>query len=205
MGGVAASGGYYISCAGDYIYADPHTITGSIGVIMTLPEAVELGDKLGIDSQTLSYGKYAGFGSIFEPYEAELLASLKRQSEGVYAEFRQRVMDSRKIGADEIDSVSEGRVFLAADALDLKLIDEIGGLNAAVAKAAALAKISKYSVTQYPQRISVFEMFRDRGLFRAVSGFLKTRNASLEERLNAYLRETLAPRQWLYFCPYQLD
>ncbi|MDD4223775.1 MAG: signal peptide peptidase SppA [Candidatus Cloacimonetes bacterium] len=205
MGGIAASGGYYISCGGDYIYADPHTITGSIGVIMALPEAVELGNKLGIDSQTLSYGKYASFGSIFEPYEEELLASLKRESEGVYAEFRQRVMDSREIGPDAIDAVSEGRVFIAADALELKLIDEIGGLEAAVAKAAELAKITQYSVSNYPQRISVWELFRDQGLFRSAADFIKGRDLSLEERLLAYLRETLKPRQWLYFCPFGLE
>ncbi len=205
MGGVAASGGYYISCAGDYIYADPHTITGSIGVIMALPEAVELGNKLGIDSQTLSYGKYAGFGSVFEPYGEELLASLKRESVGVYAEFRQRVMDSRKIAPEAIDAVSEGRIFIAADALDNRLIDAIGGLEAAVKKAASLAKISKYSVSNYPQRVSVWEMFRDRGLFSSAADLIRYRETSLEDRLLARLRDTLQPRKWLYFCPLELN
>lgn len=205
MGGIAASGGYYISCGGDYIYADPHTITGSIGVIMALPEAVELGNKLGIDSQTLSYGKYAGFGSVFEPYGEELLASLKRESVGVYTEFRQRVMESRKISPEAIDAVSEGRVFIAADALDNKLIDAIGGLGEAVKKAAALANVSDYKVSNYPQRISVWELFRDRGLFRSAASLLKYREASLEKRLLATLRDTLKPRQWLYFCPLELN
>lgn len=205
MGGLAASGGYYISCSGDYIYADPHTITGSIGVIMALPEAVELGTKLGIDSQTLSYGKYAGFGSIFEPYDADILASLKRESEGVYSEFRQRVMESRQIGPEAIDAVSEGRVFIAEDARELNLIDAVGGLEAAVKKAAELAKVAKYSVSQYPKQVSVWEMVRQQGLFNSVSGLLKARNASLEERFLATLRETLQPRHWLYFCPFGLD
>ncbi len=205
MGGVAASGGYYISCAGDYIYADPQTITGSIGVIMALPEAVELGDKLGLDSQTLGYGRYAGFGSVFEPYDAELLASLERESEAVYAEFRQRVMDSRKIGEDGIDAVSEGRIFIATDALENRLVDGIGGLADAIAKAAALAGVTSYSVGQYPQRISVWELLRDSGMFRATASLLRDRELSAEERLLAWLRDTLQPRQWLYFCPLWLD
>ncbi|HOR02959.1 MAG TPA: signal peptide peptidase SppA [Candidatus Syntrophosphaera sp.] len=205
MGGMAASGGYYIACGGDYIYADPHTITGSIGVIMVLPEPVELGNKLGIDSQTLSYGKFAEVGSIFEPYSDELLASLKRESKRCYAEFRQRVMDSRKITPDGIDAVSEGRVFIAADALENGLIDAIGSLDDAVKKAASLANISKYSVSKYPQRISVWKFLRDRGLFRRVHSLLRLRDSSPEERLLASLRDTLKPRQWLYFCPFELN
>jgi protease-4 len=205
MGGMAASGGYYISCAGDYIVADPHTITGSIGVIMALPEAEELGNKLGIESQTISYGKFANFGSIFEKYDEELLISLERNSEAVYTEFKQRVMDARKIGPQEIDAVAEGRVFSAADAKALKLVDEIGGLEAAVKKAAGLAGVTRYSVRQYPKKIGLWDMFRREGMFDMASGLLKARDASLSDRLEAYLARTLQTKQWLYFCPYRMD
>ncbi|NLW19376.1 MAG: signal peptide peptidase SppA [Candidatus Cloacimonetes bacterium] len=205
MGGVAASGGYYISCAADHIIADPHTITGSIGVIMALPEAAELGRKLGIDSQTISYGKFSGFGNIFESYDPELLASLNRESEAVYDEFRQRVMEARKIGPERIDEVSEGRVFIASDALALGLVDGLGDLDAAVKKAAELAGIQKYSLQKYPIRMGVWEALREGGLFNSLAIGLKLRSCSPQERLEAYLHDTLPLREWLYYCPYLLD
>jgi protease IV len=205
MGGVAASGGYYISCAGDYIFADAHTITGSIGVIMTLPEAEELGNKLGIDSQTLSYGKFANNGSIFEKYDQELLNSLSRNCESVYTEFKQRVMDARKISPDVIKSVAEGRVFSAADAKAINLIDEVGGLDTAVKKAASLAGIERYKVRAYPRKIGIMELFRDAGFFQMASNLVKERDMDPEQRLEKYLERTLQTRQWLYFSPYKLD
>lgn len=205
MGGMAASGGYYISCAGDYIFADPQTITGSIGVIMALPEAEELGNKLGLESQTLSYGKFANFGSILEKYDEELLASLKRNSTEVYTEFQQRVMDSRKISAEEIGAVAEGRVFSAADAKAMRLIDEIGGLDEAVKKAASLAKVTNYSAAHYPRKISFFEMFRSNGWFQMAVKMLSGREISVEQRLLQYLEQAVPTRTWLYFCPFRLD
>ena len=205
MGGVAASGGYYISCAGDYIVADPYTITGSIGVIMALPEATKLGDKIGLDSQTLSYGKFAGFGSIFEPYDQELLNSLQRNSTGVYNEFKQHVMDARKIGPDRIGEVAEGRVFSAADAKAVGLVDEIGGLDFAVKKAAELAKVKSYSVQHFPRQVTFFDVLRDAGLFRMSTELLAGHGLSLEERLQKQLEKTLAAKEWLYFCPFKLD
>jgi protease IV len=205
MGGMAASGGYYISCAGDHIIADPHTITGSIGVVMVLPEAEELGNKLGIDSQTLSYGTYADFGSIFEKQDEKLLESLKRNSESVYAEFRQRVMEARNIGPDEIDAVSEGRVFSAADAQALKLVDEVGGLEMAVEKAASLAGITGYSVKQYPEKINFWELFKDQDFFQIASDLISHQQKLPDERLTEYIEKTLATGQWLYFCPHGID
>lgn len=205
MGGMAASGGYYISCAGDYIFADPYTITGSIGVIMALPEGVELGNKLGIDSQTLSYGKFASGISLFEKYDPELLNSLKRNSEDVYTEFKQRVAQARKYTPAELDAVTEGRVFTAADAKALKLIDEVGGLEAAVRKAAALAKIESYTVRNYPYQITFFELLSKGDLFRAAAQSLKNANLSAADRLKVYLESTLAVKEWLYFCPVRVD
>lgn len=205
MGGMAASGGYYVSCAGDYIFADPYTITGSIGVVMALPEAEELGNKIGLDSQTLSYGKFAKFGSIFEAYDQEILDSFQRSADSVYAEFQERVMTARKIAPENMEAVAEGRVFTAAAAKANGLIDEIGGLDAAIKKAAELAKITNYTTQQYPRQISWFEMFREGGWWEMAQKVLSQRDISLSERLQAYLEQTLKPRHWLYFCPYALD
>ena len=205
MGGMAASGGYYVSCAGDYIFADPQSITGSIGVVMALPEAEELGNKLGLESQTISYGKFANFGSILEKYQPELLESLDRSAQSVYTEFKQRVMDARKIGPQAIDAVAEGRVFSAAAAKEAGLIDQVGGLDAAVAKAAGLAKITRYSVEHYPEKISFFDFFRESGVFQAASSLLSRRDITIEQRLRDFLEFSLPKSSWLYFCPFRLD
>jgi protease-4 len=203
MGGTAASGGYYISCAADYIMADPACITGSIGVIMAVPETKELGDKLGLRSQTLRYGKFAGAIELFNTYEPTVLDALKQSSSAVYTEFKQRVSDSRKIPMEEIPALAEGRVFSAEDALKLKLIDAIGNQDDAIKKAAALAKITEYGVVHYPQKVSFFELLKEHGFFSTLTK-LTARNNSPEEMLHERLEEHFSPDEWLYRCPWNL-
>lgn len=205
MGGVAASGGYYIACAGSHIIADPYTVTGSIGVIMALPETTELGRKLGVRNQTLRYGKYAGSFNLFEPYSHEFLASLKNNSAGIYAEFRQRVSDARGIAPEQMDAVAEGRVFSAPDALQMGLIDEIGGLNMAVAKAANLAGIRDYSILRYPNPLSFWQAISESGAFRTTLSSLISGPMNPEKQMEYFLRQTFKTDQWLYACPYKLD
>ena len=205
MTGVAASGGYYISCASDYIMADELTITGSIGVIMMVPETEGLGRKLGLRSQTLKYGKFAGTVAPFASYDEEFLASLRRNSTNVYTEFKSRVMTARGISADSIASVAEGRVFSARAALDNGLIDAIGNLDAALAKAAALAKVKDYQAVNYPTKISFMELIMaQKSLYRLASnwkGLKLTDPAVLEEQFI----KTLPTNQWLYLMPAKLD
>jgi len=205
MGGVAASGGYYISCAGQYIYADPYTITGSIGVIMTLPETKELGTKLGLRSQTLRYGKFAGPINLFETYDPALLESFRRSSEGVYTEFKQRVSESRQIPMDLMPEVAEGRIWSSDDALALKLIDAVGNLQDAIGKAADLAKLSDYSVTNYPTRVSIYQALKESGIFQMLDRELKLRHGDPAEQIKDLLLSEFGPNQWLYRCPYSLD
>jgi len=205
MGGVAASGGYYISCAGQYIYADPYTITGSIGVIMTLPETKELGTKLGLRSQTIRYGKYASPINLFETYDPALLESFRHSSEGVYTEFKQRVSESRQIPMDRMPEVAEGRIWGSEDALALKLIDAVGNLQDAIMKAADLAKLSDYSVTNYPTQVSIFQALKDSGIFQMLGSELKIRRGDPEQRIKDLLLSEFGPNQWLYRCPYNLD
>lgn len=205
MGGVAASGGYYISCAGQYIYADPYTVTGSIGVIMTIPETKELGTKLGLRSQTLRHGKFAGAFNLFESYDPALLESFRRSSSAVYQEFQQRVSSSRQIPLDQMPQVAEGRVWSASDALSLKLIDAVGGLDDAIMKAAALARIDDYSITQYPTRVPIWQAIRDSGIFQMLSAQLRLRSSDPAEQLKSMLLSSFSPYEWLYRCPYSLD
>jgi len=205
MGGIAASGGYYISCAGDYIVADPHTITGSIGVVSTLPEGEELSKKIGLGSQTISYGKFAGSYTFWEKTDPEFLSSFERYSKSVYDEFKLRVSTSRKLNEEEIAAAAEGRVFIAEDARKLKLIDEVGSLQTAVNKAAELAKITDYELTQYPGKISIFEFIKQSGMFEMAVKYIRDKDMSLTERLEEYLKLCFPPQQCLYILPYNLD
>ncbi len=203
MGGSAASGGYYISCAADYIMADPACITGSIGVIMAVPETKGLGDKLGLGSQVLRYGKYAGAIELFNTYQPAVLDALKQSSSAVYTEFKQRVSDSRKIPMEEIPALAEGRVFSAEDALKFKLIDAIGAQDDAIKKAAALAKVKDYGVVHYPDKVSFMELIKEHGFTGTVSRML-ARKTSPEEVLNEHLEEHFDPNELLYRCPWNL-
>jgi len=203
MGGTAASGGYYISCAGDYIIADPGTLTGSIGVIGLIPEMSGLGKKIGVRSQTLKYGKFAGALSPLEQYDPALIESLKRSSTATYNEFKQRVMTARKISPETIEAVAEGRIFSAEDALTNNLIDEIGTLDKAIAKAAGLAKVTPYSSVNFPKKESYWEALRESDLLN-----LKERlqnNNDPATQLEKYLKQISATGEWLYLMPYTLE
>ncbi|MDZ4183004.1 MAG: signal peptide peptidase SppA, partial [Candidatus Cloacimonadaceae bacterium] len=205
MAGVAASGGYYISCASDYIYADPYAITGSIGVIMTLPETDGLGRKLGLRSQTIHYGKFAGAINLFEKYDPLIIESLRRNSTGVYEEFKTRVSTARNIPLIDMPKVAEGRIFSAADAKELKLIDEIGGLQSAIVKAAELAKLDAYSTRQFPKQITIFEALKKSNAFNLIHKMLSRNSIDPAKQLEEHLTRAFSPNQWLYHCPYNLD
>lgn len=205
MGGTAASGGYYISCAGRYVVADSSTITGSIGVVMMIPEATGLSRKIGVRSQTIRYGKYAGVLNPLEPYSAELIASLRRNSEDTYNEFKSRVMTARNISPDKINSLAEGRIFSAEDALALNLIDEVGTLDNAIAKAAELASITSYSAKNFPRKKSVLEFLRELDItnLQALS-LLKGKQFNLQKLTETMLTD-IEPYKWLYLMPVGID
>lgn len=205
MGGTAASGGYYISCAGRYVVADSSTITGSIGVVMMIPEATGLSRKIGVRSQTIRYGKYAGVLNPLEPYSAELIASLRRNSEDTYNEFKSRVMTARNISPDKINSLAEGRIFSAEDALALNLIDEVGTLDNAIAKAAELASITSYSAKNFPRKKSVLEFLRELDItnLQALS-LLKGKQFNLQMLTETMLTD-IEPYKWLYLMPVGID
>mgnify|MGYP000851682530 FL=1 len=205
MGGTAASGGYYISCAGQYIYADPGTLTGSIGVIMMLPELTGLSRKVGLRSQTIKYGKFAGALNPMEAYSPELIASLKRNSQGTYDEFKARVMTARNISPDKINSIAEGRVYSAEDAMAIDLVDEIGSLDTAIAKAAELAKLSDYRTGIFPIKKSIFEFLKDSDFMNMqIKNLLKYRHLNLEELTDA-LPDMIETNSWLYLMPIKVD
>ena len=164
MGGYAASGGYYISCGANYIYSEPTTITGSIGIFGMFPDfSGLLTEKLGVKFDEVKTNKHAAFGTVARPFNAEELALLDQYIGRGYELFRKRVADGRKQSVEQIEEIAQGRVWLGNDALGIKLVDAIGSLDDAVKKAAELAKLEEYHTTGYPEPTDWWESLLEQG------------------------------------------
>ena len=164
MGGYAASGGYYISCGANYIYSEPTTITGSIGIFGMFPDfSGLLTEKLGVKFDEVKTNKHAAFGTVARPFNAEELALLDQYIGRGYELFRKRVADGRKQSVEQIEEIAQGRVWLGNDALGIKLVDAIGSLDDAVKKAAELAKLKEYHTTGYPEPTDWWENLLEQG------------------------------------------
>lgn len=187
MGGYAASGGYYISCNANWIVAEPTTLTGSIGIFGMIPDLSQLvTQKLGVKFDEVKTNKYSTFGNnMARPMSAEETAFMQRYIERGYATFRQRVADGRKLTIEQVEENAQGHVFLGQDALKLKLVDELGGLDQAVAKAATLAKIDEYHTSPYPAKTSIMEQL--------LKNMEQESNTYLDTRMRAMLGEYYEP------------
>jgi protease-4 len=164
MGDVAASGGYYIACSADKIYAEPTTITGSIGVFGILPHTERFfKEKLGITFDRVKSNKYSDIGSTTRKMDETEYKIIQEGVDDIYDQFTKRVADGRNLDHALIkDSIGEGRVWMGTDALDLGLVDEIGGLDKAIDEAAKRAKLKEYSVKNYPEIVDPFEELIER-------------------------------------------
>ena len=153
MGDYAASGGYYISCGADYIYAEPTTLTGSIGIVGTLPNASKLRDKIGLDVDGVKTNKYSDLeGNIlFNGLNAEELAMMQTMVERGYDLFTSRCAEGRHVSQDYIKSIGEGRVWLGNKGKEIGIVDEIGNIDDAIAKAVELAGLECYKLAYYPE------------------------------------------------------
>ncbi len=153
MGDYAASGGYYIACNSDYIIAQPNTLTGSIGVFGMIPSFQNfLKNKLGITVDAVKTNKHSDYGTGLRALDETETATIQASIEQIYGTFTKRVADGRKMTVARVDSIGQGRVWAGADALKLGLVDQLGSLNDAVAKAAQTAGLSNYSLVYYPKR-----------------------------------------------------
>ncbi|PSR11435.1 MAG: signal peptide peptidase SppA [Bacteroidetes bacterium] len=152
MGSVAASGGYYIAAPADRIFAEPSTITGSIGVVSAIPQFQELlKEKIGVHFDSVKTGPFsAGINPVFDMSEGEK-ALLRARTDQMYQTFLKRVSTGRNISVADVDSVAQGRVWVGTTALQKGLVDELGGLEKAIENAATLAKITSYKTTTYPK------------------------------------------------------
>ena len=157
FGDVAASGGYYISCAADSIFAEPNTITGSIGVFGIIPNMESFfKNKLGVTFDGVKTGEYADAG-IFHPLSDEEKKMIQHSIEMTYQQFKKRVADGRKKDTAYIETIAQGRVWIGNDAMANGLIDHYGGLQDAVNCAARLAKISDYRLRELPAPQNIFD------------------------------------------------
>ena len=158
MGGMAASGGYYISCESNWIVAEPTTLTGSIGIFGMFPDVSELlTNKLGVKFDDVKTNKNATFGTRARPFNDEEMSYLNMYIQRGYQLFRKRVADGRKLSVDAVEQVAQGHVWLGQDALKIKLVAQLGGLDDAVKKAAELAKTDKYHTASYPGKADLLE------------------------------------------------
>ena len=188
MGGYAASGGYYISCNANYIYTEPTTLTGSIGIFGMFPDVSQLlTQKLGVKFSEVKTNKHSAFGAVSRPLNADETALLEQYIDRGYKLFRKRVADGRKLKVEQVEEIAQGRVWLGNDALPIKLVDAVGSLNDAVKKAAELAKLKEYHATAYPEEESWLS-----SLFDSV-----TKKSYLDEEMQAALGEYYEPLRFL--------
>jgi len=156
MGNYAASGGYWISTYSDHIFAEPNTLTGSIGVFGMFYDAQKLfNDTLGVTFDTAKTGKFADFETISRPKSPEELGMAQARVDDLYSKFTTKVSDSRNIPLATVQEIAQGRVWAGQEALGLKLVDELGGLEDAITYAANAANLgTKYRVKEYPEEVS---------------------------------------------------
>jgi protease-4 len=181
MGNLAASGGYYISCAADTIVAQPNTITGSIGVFGLFFNTKNLLGKIGVSVDTVKTARYA---DIMSPLRAVAPAEslvIQREIESIYDNFITRVAEGRKMTKAQVDSIGQGRVWAGVDAKKLGLVDVLGGLDDAIAIAARKAKLDKFRITELPFRESTIDK-----IFKSLTG--DTEDQVLEKALGESYR-----------------
>ncbi len=152
LGNTAASGGYYSAAGARYIVANPGTVTGSIGVIMKLPNVEKLLEKLGIKTTVIKSGRLKDLASITRDLSPEERAVLKSVMDDIHGQFMKDVADSRKLSLEKVTSLADGRIFSGHQALELKLVDELGNFSVALDKAAELGKISGKWKAIYPKK-----------------------------------------------------
>lgn len=156
MGDYAASGAYYMSAPASWIVAQPNTLTGSIGIFAVIPDLSGLvTTKLGVRFDEVKTNRNSTFGNLMaRPFNAEEKAMLQASVNRGYSLFRQRVAEGRRLPMESVEKIAQGRVWLATDALNIKLVDQLGGIDDAVKKAAELAKLKEYYTSDYPATAS---------------------------------------------------
>ena len=180
MGGMAASGGYYMACGADCIYAEHTTLTGSIGIFGMVPDASGLlTEKLGLHFDVVKTNEAADFGALGRPFNERESASMQQYVNNGYRLFLNRVAAGRKMRVADVDSIAQGRVWTGAQAVKIKLVDKLGTLDEAVAEAARRAGVKRYDVTYAPAALSWVDQLME----TATSDYMENR---VRSALGAY-------------------
>ena len=192
MGDYAASGGYYISSEADYIYAEPTTLTGSIGIFGLIPNYKGIREKIGYDIDEVSTNKHAALQvhMTMQGMDPSEYALMQNMIERGYDLFTRRCAEGRHMSQDSIKAIGEGRVWLGQDALRVGLVDDLGNINDAIAKAAQLAELDDYALVYYPKPVDPFEEFMK-----------MLDNSTDEEKMIARLREMVKEPRILMLAP----
>ena len=188
MSGMAASGGYYLSCGADYIVAEPTTLTGSIGIFGMIPDATGLlTEKLGLHFDIVKTNQASDFGAQGRPFSAAEAEAMQGYVNRGYHLFLKRVAAGRHMTTEQVDKIAQGRVWTGNQALGIKLVDKLGSLDDAIAIAAQRAKVKTYSVASFPDKAS----WMDNLLASTV------KRDYMEEKMRAALGEYYAPIQFV--------
>ena len=182
MGNLAASGGYYISCNANKIFAESSTITGSIGVFGMLPNFHGIASKYGFNSEMVETHKNAGGYDPFQPIDNDFKNFTQEGVESIYKTFVSRVAAGRKMTFEQVDAIAQGRVWSGTDALKLGLVDKIGGMDDAIAYAASLVNVKDYVTVDYPEyEKDIDYLFGGNGFFSSLGLFQSTETLLKEE------------------------
>ena len=188
MSGMAASGGYYMSCAADYIVAEPTTLTGSIGIFGMIPDASGLlTEKLGLHFDVVKTNKASDFGAMGRGFNADEAAAMQGYVNRGYRLFLSRVAAGRHMNPGQVDRIAQGRVWTGSQALGIKLVDKLGTLDDAIAVAAQRAGLKSYYLTSCPQKSSWIDQFLDSTVKRDY----------MEEKLQTALGEYYQPLRFV--------
>ena len=209
MGNYAASGGYYIAANADRIFAEPNTITGSIGVFGMLPNMNQLGKNIGINAEQVKTHENASGYSVFEPIDENFKGFVLESIEKTYATFLKRVADGRKMTTEQVDAIAQGRVWTGVDAHKLGLVDEIGGLDAAIKYAAKLGKTSSYRTENFPEYEKSFEdllaNFTGMAMFKTKEQLLKEQLGEEGFQMLEQIKRVKSRKGVQAIMPYELN
>ena len=194
MGNYAASGGYYIACNANKIFAESNTITGSIGVFGVLPNFTPLANKLGVNTEQVETHENSANYSPFVPVDEKFRAYTLESVEHIYNTFVNRVSQGRKMTFAQVDAIAQGRVWSGSEAIKIGLVDKIGGLNDAIAEAARIAKIKSYSTQNYPEyEKNLNDLFSNLPFAQSKEAFIKEEigeeNYVLIEQIKRFQRQ----------------
>jgi protease-4 len=205
MGNYAASGGYYIACNANKIFAEKNTITGSIGVFGILPNFTPLATKMGIHTEQLKTNDNAAEYSPFVPMDEKFKAVTLESVEHIYKTFVSHVAEGRKMTVAQVDSIGQGRVWSGEQALKIGLVDKIGGLDDAIKEAAALAKTKTYSTQNFPEyQKDMNDIFNNFPFAKSKESFIKEEFGEETYRLMEQLKKVQARKGVQAMMPFEI-